>query len=216
MELSKIVSWLSSAQDFADGVALYAAAGTSQAYKHLFTLGETSYSRQVLVRELRQIVATEPTSAAVGPVTRALVPAPVVAPDPAPKAATPAVDHSASPALAKVRDELRVARDERSRLHAQLTAPRLARKDRYTMVARIVALTDQVTQLLEAEAHVLEHGRLPGKVPAGELTDAGEMRQRLDNLRSQRSKLRKQPQKADQLAQVEADIQTLEINLKNS
>ncbi|MFC7669292.1 hypothetical protein ACFQT0_19485 [Hymenobacter humi] len=68
-------------------------------------------------------------------------------------------------------------------------------------------------KLKEAEAHVLEHGRLPGPVASAEVTDAGELRQRLTNLLSKRSKLRKNPARADDLAAAEAEITLIRSKL---
>jgi hypothetical protein len=97
-------------------------------------------------------------------------------------------------------------RDQRDRLRAQLTAPRVTRNDRREMCARICTLTDQVYQLEEAEKHVLEHGRLPGPVPLDELVDLGDLQRRLTNLIAHRAKLRKRPERAGELPGIEVDI----------
>ena len=111
-----------------------------------------------------------------------------------------------SPVLLEVRQQLRAVRDERSHLHPQLTAKGQRRTARQALAGRIVALTDQEQALKATEAHVLQHGRLPGPVATADVTEAGELRRRLQNLLSLRSKLKKQPKRAADLAQAEADI----------
>ncbi|OWP62890.1 hypothetical protein CDA63_11775 [Hymenobacter amundsenii] len=208
-----IVTWLANPVDFAQGVALYAEAGGAGVYGQLFALGETSYSRQVLEQQLRKLV---------GPVEempnlsqdylkqmraeisqqdwqRAILNEPPPAPEPE--------------ALADVRARLKATRDERSQLHAQLTTPRLSRVIRNTMAHRIVALTDQVRELLATEAHLLEHGRLPGPLATDELVDAGELRRRLSNAISRRAKLRKRLDRASELPALEEEISLIREKL---
>ncbi|UOQ99897.1 hypothetical protein MUN81_10440 [Hymenobacter sp. 5317J-9] len=206
MELAAITAWLASARPFAQGVALYAQVGTNATYQRLFALGESDYSAQVLARELRAMV---------GEVKEEIAALANAAPPPEPPAAAlptpaPVVPNTpvgvGSPALAQVRAQLRAVRDERSQAHAQLTARNLGKKARYAVAARILELTDQEVKLKEAEAHVLAHGRLPGPVPTAEIDDAGVLRQRLTNLLSLRSKLKKRPDRADDLAAAEAEI----------
>ena len=190
----EVLSWLAVPADFARGVALYAQLGGSPVYQQLFALGETSYSRDVLVRQLRQLCGGLPTPAAV----------------PAPRA----LEHVAPvPALAGVRAELKAARDERSQLHAQLTAPGLRRADRGRLALRICQLTPRVLGLLADEAHVQAFGRLPGPLATAELTDAGELRRRLDNLVALRAKVRRRPERAGELPRLEADIRLIRTKL---
>ncbi|WP_375435085.1 hypothetical protein [uncultured Hymenobacter sp.] len=194
-------AWLAAPTSFAAGAALYAQVGGSAVYGQLFALGETSYSRQVLVRELRVLASgleQGPTLPAAPPPKMAPV-APLAPSEPPPT-------HTDSPLLAPLRDQLRQLRDERSQLHAQLTAPRLSRTDRRKMALRICELTGQVGQLLAAEAHVLSQGRLPGVVATADVTDTGELRRRLDNLISLRAKVRKRPERAAELPALDADI----------
>ncbi|SHL87551.1 hypothetical protein [Hymenobacter psychrotolerans] len=199
METSNVRHWLAQPPDFAAGVQLYEQLGGSATYKQLFALGETSYSRQVLVAQLQALVG------------------PVFEPPRAPTPPAPMPQATAVPAdpalLAGVRTQLKAARDERSHLHAQLTAPGLRQAARCKMVHRICQLTDQVLQLLADEAHVLEHGRRPGPVATADVTDAGELRRRLDNLVSLRSKLRKRPERAGELPALEAEINLIRNKL---
>lgn len=203
METAAITTWLASAQPFAQGVTLYQKVGSSKTFLRLFKLGETNYSRGVLARELGHLVREVCEEL---PVLRTSSLPPTESPAVAavvPSTLPPGVG---SPALVQVRGQLRLVRDERSHAHAQLTAQNLGKKARYALASRILELTDQESELKAHEAHVLAHGRLPGPVPTAEVTDAGVLRQRLTNLLSQRSKLRKNPSRADDLASAEAEI----------
>jgi hypothetical protein len=213
MNAADIRAWLASSQDFAQGVALYAQAGTSRAFKRLFALGATPYSQDVLLRELRGLVVEQPALALPAP-----APEPVLAPTPPPAAEDPApATESPPPAsavvealLAELAGQLKVVRDQRSHLHPQLTAPGLRKTGRQKLAGQIVGLTDTENELKAATAHVQEHGRLPGPVPVAEVTDRGELRRLLTNRRAQRSKLKKDlPARAADLARVQADIDLL-------
>lgn len=214
MELGAITAWLASEQPFAQGVALYAKVGTNATYLRLFALPATEYSRQALVRELGSLVhqVKESIAAVAGAV---LPPEPLAPVKPAPAPVVPSTPVGVgTAALANVRAQLRAVRDERSHLHPQLTARNLGKTARYALAARILELTDKVMQLNEIEAHVLEHGRLPGPVPTEEVTDAGVLRQRLGNLMSRRSKLKKQPERAKDLLKVNGEIILIRSKLK--
>lgn len=211
MKLPDFTTWLAAGQDFVQGVALYAAArAPSKTYQRLFALGATEYSRQVLLRELRVLAATGPAEVAAPSPTPSA--APVAAPTP--PAPEPPRTGPANPLLTDLRQQLRGVRDERSHLHPQLTAARAGQKARYAVAARIVALTGKEMELRDLEAHVVQHGRLPGPVATDELRDTGELRRRLQNRLSQRSKLRKQPEQADKLATIEAEIILIRSKLK--
>ncbi|MDO7853160.1 hypothetical protein [Hymenobacter convexus] len=213
MELGKITAWLASEQRYASGAALYAQMGTNPTYLRLFALPETAFSRQALVRELRTLVGQVKDEIAVLD-SPARPPEPPAAADPAPAPVVPSTPVGVgSPALAPVRDQLRAVRDERSHTHAQFTARNLGKKARYALAARILELTDQELKLKDAEAHVLAHGRLPGPVPTAEVSDTGVLRQRLANLCSLRSKLKKKPDRAEDLATAEAEITLIRSKL---
>ncbi|RSK44704.1 hypothetical protein [Hymenobacter perfusus] len=193
MKHAELLAWLAEPADFAQGAGLYAQLGGSGVYQQLFALGETGYSRQVLVAQL-QLLA--------GPVEE---PAEVVRP-----LVVPTPDAGV---LAGLRTQLKACRDERSHLHAQLTASGIRATVRCKLAHRICALTDQVQLLLAHEAHLVAHGRLPGPVATQDVTDAGELRRRLDNLISLRAKVRKRPERAAELPGLEADIQLIREKL---
>ncbi|MGI4867075.1 MAG: hypothetical protein ACRYFZ_24370 [Janthinobacterium lividum] len=205
MNLSDIHAWLASGQDFKQGVALYTALGSSTTYQRLFSLGATAYSRPALLRELTALVPTEP----------AVVVAVVAVPPAAPPMPPPAPElPAASPQLLlDLRQQLKGVRDERSHLHPQLTAKNLGKKARLALALRIVALTSQEVTLKALEAHVQQHGRLPGPVATADVTDETELRRRLLTLRTRRSKLKGQPEKAEKLAAIEAEITLIQSKL---
>ncbi|MCA8830536.1 hypothetical protein [Hymenobacter pini] len=209
------VEWLAGPRAWAAGVALHAQLGGSAVYQQLFALGETGYSRQVLVEQLQGLA---------GPVEDM----PRLSMDYLQEqrrqlsdqafrqevySTPPAAAEPNSPLLTDVRAQIKAARDERSQLHAQLTAPGLRVTARCEMAHRICALTEQVQLLLASEQHVLEHGRLPGKVATEEVTDAGELRRRLDNLVALRSKVRRRPERAGELPDLEAEIDLIRNKL---
>jgi hypothetical protein len=206
MNLPDVSTWLASDRDFKQGVALYAALGTSNTYQRLFGLGASDYSRQVLARELSALVAPAPAE-----VAPAVVPAPPLAVAPASVPAPAPPEAPANPQLlADLHQQLRAVRDERSHIHPQLTAPNLGRKARLKHALRIVELTGQEVKLKAQEAHVRQHGRLPGPVATADVKEEAELRRRLLNLRSRRSKAKGQPEK---LAAIEAEITLIQSKL---
>jgi hypothetical protein len=207
MKLSDIRAWLDSARDFTQGRALYAASGPSKAYQRLFSLGATEYSRQVLARELTGLVeVVEPAVEVLSPpLPPETPPTPVV---PAPE--VPSIVAATKELLVGLSQQLRAVRDERSHLHPQLTAARAGKKARGVVAMRIVALTTEEARLKGLEKHVLAHGRLPGPVATAEVTDESELRQRLLNLRSRRSKAKDKPEK---LAVIQAEIELIQSKL---
>jgi len=115
-------------------------------------------------------------------------------------------------------DDLRRQRStwfaERDRLHAQLELV-ATDEQRRVMTMRILALAAQIAASYDEEA-----GRVvPAPVAAprpdlAAIADAGEIRRLLANLRPQASKLKHNPARASDLAQVRADILLLETKLK--
>ncbi|MBO3270758.1 hypothetical protein [Hymenobacter defluvii] len=212
---SDVQAWLANYADYAAGAALYAAHGTSPVYRQLFARGETSYSRQLLVRELTALATREESVVPKSPTPKIVLPAletPISVSE-AQESPTPKVPASGEHAR-KVLQQLKALRDERSHLHAQLTAPRLARKDRLQLALRILAIGDEVLAAEQRLAYVQQHGHEPpGPVATADVTDAGELRRRLDNLVALRSKVRKRLDRAAELPQLEADIQLIREKL---
>ncbi|PJJ59434.1 hypothetical protein [Hymenobacter chitinivorans] len=205
----ELFAWLAQPADFAAGAALYAQLGGSPVYQQLFAAGTTGYSRQVLRRELQALASNPAPPAPMAPAPAVSKPAPVPAP------AAQVTTHVDAPDLPVVRAQLRALRDERSQLHAQLTA--LGRKARGAAALRILDIGDEVTRLLKLEDHVLAHGQLPaGPVALADITDEGELRRRLSNLVALRAKLRKNEKRAGELPGVEADIDLIRTKLNRT
>lgn len=202
MNLPDIDAWLASDRDWKQGVALYAALGTSATYQRLFGLGATDYSRQVLVRELNALVRTA--------APEAVPPAPAAAPLGLALALAPSLLVDVTQLLDDLAQQLKAVRDERSHLHPTLTAKGTGQKRRLAIALRIVTLTGQEVKLKAVAVHVRQHGRLPGPVATAAVTDEAELQRRLLNLRSRRSKAKGQPEK---LAALEAEITLIQSKL---
>jgi hypothetical protein len=190
--MEDVKDWLEGEErDYAAGVALYEAHGTSAVVRKLLAYGETEFTRTKLVQALEQLVATTPVAA------------PLAVPVPVPVAAPVAVDPQRRDWFA-----------ERNYLHAQLDLV-TTDGERLTMALRILDLADLISQSYDQQA-----GRAPVPLPAGQaspgladLEEEGEIRRLLANLRPQRTKLKKRPDRADDLATVEANINLLEEKL---
>jgi hypothetical protein len=115
--------------------------------------------------------------------------------------------------VSSLQHQLRAVRDERSHLHPQLTARGTGQTRRLALALRIVELTKQEGVLKAKEAHVRQHGRLPGPVATADVTDEAELRRRLLTLRTRRSKLKDKPEKAEKLASIEAEITLIQSKL---
>ena len=227
--VKEIREWLGSkGQDYAQGVALYEAHGTSRVVLSALRHGASEFTRQKLKKELEKLVIAGGVTTNV---TAAVTAKPVHVIDTSAKRVreTPKSVHVSPPAASellkspvktdKPSDELQLQRRawfaERNHLHPQLelvttTAERLA------MSLRILELGDLLTQSYAAAPDPDTTQTPVGQVSAAvaEARDAGEMRRLLANLRPQRTKLKKRPDRAPDLAQVELDIKFLEEKLK--
>lgn len=193
--MKEIREWLESGQDYAQGVALYESHGSSQVVLTTLRYGATEFNRQKLRKELANIAeaVTPPASPVRAP--KVAKPSPAEA-DPAP-----------------IDEALRAQRSswyaERHRVHATLE---LLATDEERQVAseRILTISEQLTASYQAA------GQAPVAAPRSDLsavTDQGEIRRLLANLRPQASKLKKNPARALDLQQVRADIALLESKL---
>ncbi|MGI4873380.1 MAG: hypothetical protein ACRYFX_19655 [Janthinobacterium lividum] len=194
--MKQIREWLEKGgQDYAQGVALYEAHGKSRVVLTALRRGASDFTRQ----KLREALA-------------ALSPAPPTAPGPVPPAVAP---KPAAVVPAPPDESLCLQRSswyaERHRLHGQLE---LLPTDEERRVAseRIVVVSELLTDSYQtpgapAEA-VAPRPNLSG------LTDQGEIRRLLANLRPRASKLKKNPARALDLQQVQAAIILLESKLQ--
>ncbi|HEX8656592.1 MAG TPA: hypothetical protein VF690_03620 [Hymenobacter sp.] len=83
---------------------------------------------------------------------------------------------------------------------------------RRTAAFRILELAGLIDASYQQERAAA--GAPPAENPLASLTDAGEIRRLLANLRPRRSKLKSRPDRAADLARIEADIHLLETKLK--
>lgn len=210
--MKEIREWLETGQDYAQGVALYESHGKSRVVLNALRRGSSDFTRQKLREELQKIASASNVTANVP----AAVPAkPVRVVDTSAKRVheTPKRVHVApAEPPAEVPDQVRAQRNswyaERHRLHAQLE---LLPTDEERRVAseRIVVLTELLTASYQAPsaAPVAPRADLSG------LSDQGEIRRLLANLRPQVSKLKKNPARALDLQQAQAAIKLLESKL---
>ena len=202
--MKEIQQWLvTKGQAYAQGVALYEAHGKSRVVLTALRRGESEFTRQKLREELTKLAQVAPGR----PAAKAPARAPVVA------AASPVATSDKLEPAADVSEQVRLARSgwyaERHRLHATLE---LLPTDEERRVAaeRIVALS----ALLTASYQAPDVAPPPAPRPdLSGLTDQGEIRRRLANLRPQASKLKKNPARALDLQQAQADIKLLESKL---
>ncbi|WP_157530320.1 hypothetical protein [Hymenobacter norwichensis] len=194
----EISNWLASEQPYEVGVALYEQHGTSGMIKRLLAGSCTSYNREVLARELGKLVATAPP--------------PPQTPPPAP------VPAAAADVLTQLRQARRPLLSEREYLHARLELASDA--ERSASALRILDIGDLLNESYAAEAHYEKYGTLPAPPPVAEpapelasLTSTADIQYQLKLLRTQRSKLKDRPDRAEKLAQVLANIDLLESKL---
>jgi hypothetical protein len=185
---------LESGQDYAQGLALYDVHGRSEVVRKLLAYGETAFTRGKLVAALQQLVADVRVNVSADVRVNAEKPSHVEKTDIA------------------VDPQRRAWFAERNYLHPQLEHA-ATDAERCVIALRILELGDLISQSYDQAA--------PGAAPLGlatpgleALTDAGEIRRLLANLKPQRSKLNKRPDRAADLARVEADIHLLETKLK--
>lgn len=204
---------MESGQDYAQGVALYETLGKSRVVLTALRYGATAFTRQKLKVELTKLLEQEKGTGLVEkgtkpPARQRAVQQPATVPIQA-KGTRPAPEKG--PGSPELQAQRRAWFAERNHLHPQLELV-ATDAERLAMSLRILELADLISQSYEQEAApVAVHLATPG---LAELTNEGEMRRLLANLRPQRTKLKKRPNRALDLAQVELDILILEEKLK--
>jgi hypothetical protein len=191
MAQADLLSWLNSDRDFDTGLALLEQLqGESALVLVMKASGSTKYNREKLATTLQQQIDHQvghPVTA-ISSVTRTT-------------AREIEIKLNAS-TKAPVSPELKALYDERSQLHAQLKV--LATdQERQVAAFRILELTDQIDAILDPKPAA-------AAAPAVELTGSAEMMRKLTNARSNRTKLKKNPDRADDLAKCEQEIEQLE------
>lgn len=205
--MKEIREWLEKGQEYAQGVALYESYGSSQVVLTVLQRGANDYTRQKLKAELLKLLEVENVHVVATSAKRVEKSAKRV--HVAPKVDSPLSKADSSP---EVHAQRRAWFAERNHLHPQLELV-ASDAERLAMSLRILELGELLSQSYADQP-------VPASAPLGQvsahlacLTNAGEMRRQLANLRPQRSKLKKRPDRATDLAQVELDIKFLEQKL---
>jgi hypothetical protein len=213
--VKEVRKWLESSQrDYAAGVALFEAHGRSAVLKRLLAGGATDYTREVLARELAKLATNLATLATMSDPSPTHVHVADISPKPVHE--TPIRVPEAEKSADSTEDIRRQRRDlfaQRDYLHARLS---LLPTEQGRLEAAL-QLLDTVKRI--QLSYDVAAGRAVDPEPApgpdlASIDDAGEIRRLLANLKPLRSKLKKRPDRADKLAEVEADIALLEAKLK--
>jgi hypothetical protein len=200
--VKEIREWLEKGQDYGQGVALYETHGKSRVVLTALRRGASEFTRQKLREELSKLIQVVTLPA---PVRVRVV-----------DTSAKRVDKTAERvhvAAAPADEALRLQRSswyaERHRLHATLE---LLATDAERRVAgeRILVLSELLTASYQPAGEAPVAASRPD---LGAVTDQGEIRRLLANLRPQVSKLKKNPARALDLQQAQADIAILERKL---
>ncbi|MDX5511361.1 MAG: hypothetical protein LPK01_04000 [Hymenobacteraceae bacterium] len=192
----EINQWLTGGQVFKTGVELYERYGTSSALKRMFAQGEYSFSKMKLQQALKELLHPEMETEVV----------PISAQEPIRKPA------SAAEFVTKVREQMRPLLDRRTLLHNRLgmfEELNLSQEERKELATEIKKLTNKITPLYLQ----LKDG--PAAAPDPEepvdftrLSEAKQIKLR-GNLRSQVSKLKKNPARVHEVPALEEKIKQL-------
>lgn len=193
--MKQIREWLENGQPYAQGLALYETHGKSQVVLRSLRFGESEFTRARLRRELEKLAGEKPVRAIDTSAECVRETAKRVQVSPEKMGSSP--EHP----------ERRTWYATRAYAHAQLELVATDR-ERRDLASDILALTDQVDASFRPAPAAAEASLPP--LPA----DAGEQRRQLTNLRSLASKLKKNPDRAGELARVKSTITQLEVKLK--
>jgi hypothetical protein len=208
--VKEIREWLEKGQDYAQGLALYESHGSSRVVLTALRRGASEFTRQKLKTELSKLLVQEKVRVVDTSPKRVRE-----TPKPVPielKVVSPAEKVVSSP---EVQEQRRAWFAERNHLHPQLELV-ATDAERLAMSLRILELGELISQSYadqpsQTPGQVGQPGQVSGHLAS--LRDAGEIRRQLANLRPQRSKLKKRPDRTTDLAQVELDIKFLEKKL---
>ena len=229
-----VTDWLdSSERDYETGRQLYAALGANDRLQRLLSAGPNHYNRECLVWELTKLARAGGGAAPVGvtPIVQGgtpTVPTLTLTSD-----VRVNVSENATETLQKVESstekveslppkggellaELKVAQrglyDERAGVHAQLEGA-ATEEDRRLMAERVMGLSRQLNTNWNTYHYVEAHGELPpapAAAPGLDQLSPADLLKRRNNLRSQVSKLKKNPARADDLVRVETELAQVE------
>ena len=177
-------AWLNGNRDYAAGLLIYQAHGTSTALKNVLAMGPSPYNRRKLASALAQLLTTQKSTPASGPVTKE-----------------------------KLTAERTLLFKEAAALHSQLPgAP--TDGQRLQLATEILNRFDKINEIWDILAYYDKYQRWPGAAPelAPDLTYQ-QATKRLANIRPRISKLKKQTNKETELEQLQAEKLQLENHL---
>ncbi len=213
--------WLDSERDYEVGRLLYDHLGDNPRLKQVFGHGPSAYNVEALAWELEKLAKAgvysdiSLTSVVIVNATETLQKALPKGDESGTKA-----DESAAPVESPLLVELRAARrplyDERTGVHGQLEHLDTD-EQRREAAGRILALSRGIDANWNTTRYMVEHGQLPPPPPPPPGLDTltpVELLKKRNSLRSQVSKLKNRPDRADDLAMVQATLSQVEALLK--
>ena len=201
--MKEIREWLEQKGPYAAGVALYETHGKSQVVLKALRHGETEFTRATLRRELAKIAGEKPVRAVDTSAIRVRETATRVQVSPEKVGSSPE-----KVASSPEHPERRTWLATRAYAHAQLELV-ATEAERQELAEKILALSDQLTASYLAQVPAVVEPALE----LASLTDQGEIRRQLGNLRPRRSKLKNRLDRAGDLARIQAAITLLEAKL---
>jgi hypothetical protein len=210
-----VQAWLESEQNYEVGRQLYEQLGDNARLKQVLGHGPSAYNQEALAWELTKLAKAGVTAAVALAVP---LPAVLVASATESVPSEPAPAPVENPLLGELREARRPLFDERTQLHGQLEvlAEHSSQDDVRLAAVRIMALSREVNASRKTEAYVHTHGQLPpspAAAPGLDTLSPAELVKKRNNLRSQVSKLKKRPDRADDLAVAEATLSQVETLL---
>ncbi|MDO7849227.1 hypothetical protein Q5H92_22880 [Hymenobacter sp. M29] len=220
-----VKEWLDSERDYEAGRQLYAALGDNDRLKRLFADGPTRYNREAVAWELTKLARAGSGQLSVISYQLAVISIDASAaekdtssePESSPNATfSLQKDTSSAEKGTELLDELKAEQrglyDERAGVHAQLEGAK-DEEERRLMAVRVMTLSRQLNTNWETYHYVEAHGELPpapAPAPGLDQLAPADLVKKRNNLRSQASKLKKQPHRADDLLRVEAELAQVE------
>ena len=216
--------WLGSERDYEAGRQLYAALGDNDRLKRLLSGGPNHYNREAVAWELTKLARAGGGAATVGVTPIVQVATLIVRPEnatiPLQKQESSPEKEESAPAkggelLAELKDGQRLLYDERAGVHAQLEGAKDEEECRL-MAVRVMHLTRQLDANWATYHYVQEHGELPpppAAAPGLDQLSPDKLVKKRNNLRSQQSKLKNRPDRAEDLVRVEAELHQVDTLL---
>lgn len=215
-----VQAWLDSERDYEVGRQLYEQLGDNARLKQVLGHGPSAYNQEALVWELGKLAKAGVVTSVV---TANVTVSPVVVENATETLQTePAKDFSADIARAGLLIPLSQARrplyDDRTLVHGSLEvlAEKGTQEEVRQAAERVMQLSRELNANWKIDGYVREHGQLPpapAPAPGLETLPPAELVKKRNNLRSQVSKLKKQPHRADDLAKAEAQLLQVETLL---